>query len=204
MRHSLLIALTVLGVAAAPLTLPAAELRPDNQGYIRDWLMLAPIPLEVENEGSLKIDEEQVNGERDLKPKAGDKSKALGKELTWKSVKAREASFDINALLNAQLEYVAAYMVTYVVADRDMSGLTLLMGSNDQGKVYLNGRQVVKHTEPRSLEIDGSRADKVSLQKGVNVIVFKVINDNNNWEGCLRFVTSDGKPVTDVKIQLAP
>lgn len=204
MRHPVLTALIVLGVAAAPLAPHAAELRPDNQGYIRDWLMLAPIPLGVENEGSLKIDEEQVNDERDLKPKAGDKSRALGKELTWKAVKTPEMSFDINALLNVQLEFAAAYMVTYVVAERDMPGLTLLMGSNDQGKVYLNGRQVVKHTESRSLEIDGSRADKVSLQKGVNVIVFKVINENNNWEGCLRFVTSDGKPVTDLKVQLTP
>ena len=46
--------------------------------------------------------------------------------------------------------------------------------------------------------------EKMTLNKGVNVIVFKVINENNNWQGCLRFTDKDSKPVTNVAVKLAP
>ena len=39
--------------------------------------------------------------------------------------------------------------------------------------------------------------------KGQNVLVFKVINEKNNWQGCARF-TKDGAPVKNLKISLTP
>jgi hypothetical protein len=33
--------------------------------------------------------------------------------------------------------------------------------------------------------------------------VLKVVNEVNNWQGCARFL-QDGKPLTGIKIQLAP
>ena len=52
--------------------------------------------------------------------------------------------------------------------------------------------------------VESERAANVTLVKGTNVVVFKVINEANNWQGCLRFTDKGGKPVKDVKIKSAP
>ena len=82
------------------------------------------------------------------------------------------------------------------------TGLTLKMNSNDQGKVYLNGKELVKFTDTRTLEKDAEdSATNVTLKKGLNVLVLKVINEENNWQGSVRFLGAAGKPVTDLKIE---
>ena len=188
-------------VAAKP---GAGDLKPDDKGFIRAWLLLAPIQLASQNDGGTEIDKEQLPGEKDLKPQEGDKAKAGDKELTWKAVKAADYFFDVNDVLGQPNDNSAAYAVAYIDSADEKKDLVLLMGSNDQGKVYLNGKEVVKDTMPRSLAKDQDQAKGVTLNKGTNVLVFKVINEQNNWQGCVRFTDKDGKPVKDLKLKLTP
>ncbi len=198
--------LTLAIVCTAALVAPAADapLKPDEKGFIRDWLLLAPIPLAGENTGGEEIDKAQVPNEATLKPKAGDAVKVGTKELKWRAVKAKDYFFDVNELLGGMNENVTAYAVAYVVAAKEVSAAQLLMGSNDQGKVYLNGKEVVKFTETRTLDPDTDKAANLTLKAGVNVVVFKVINENNNWQGCLRFTDAAGKPLVGLTVKLAP
>ena len=69
--------------------------------------------------------------------------------------------------------------------------MTLALSSNDQGKAWLNGKQVFRFAETRTLEKDTDLTD-VTLVKGQNVLVLKVVNEVNNWQGCARF-TKDGR-----------
>ena len=78
------------------------------------------------------------------------------------------------------------------------------MGSNDEGKVWLNGKEVVKFNSPRALAKDSDKAQGLTLTAGTNVIVFKVINESNNWQGCIRLVDKDTKPLADLKLKTAP
>jgi hypothetical protein len=175
----------------------------DDNGYIRTWLILGPIQLE--GTAAEELDKNQVANEKDLKPKDGDKSKAGEKELAWKKYTSEEAEIDFNKLLAAEgKDNVAVYAVAYLDSAAEMKDLTLLMGSNDEGKLYLNGKELVKFAESRSLEKDSDKAAGVTLNKGVNVVVFKVINESNNWQGTVRFTTKDGKPVKDLKVKTAP
>lgn len=181
-----------------------APLKPDDKGYIRDWLLLAPIPLAGENTGAEEIDKQQVPNEAALKPKAGDAVTVGGKALTWRKVTAKDYFFDVNVILGGMNENVTAYAVAYVVAPKEITGAQLLMGSNDQGKVYLNGKEVVKFAETRTLDPDTDKAANLTLKAGANVVVFKVINENNSWQGCLRFTDAAGKPLPGLTIKLAP
>lgn len=198
--------LTVAAVLSTALVAQCADapLKPDDKGFIRDWLLLAPIALGSENAGAEEIDKQQVPDEGALKPKAGDSVTAGGKSLKWRAVKAKDYFFDINEVLGAVNENVAAYAVVYVVAPKEVTGAQLFMGSNDQGKVYLNGKEVVKFTETRTLDPDTDKAANLTLKAGVNVVVFKVINENNNWQGCLRFTDAAGKPLPGLTVKLAP
>jgi hypothetical protein len=79
------------------------------------------------------------------------------------------------------------------------------MGSNDQGKVYLNGKPVLKATDPRALDQDADVARNLTLNKGMNVVVFKIFNEGGeDWQGCLRFTETNGKAVTNLVVQLEP
>jgi len=91
--------------------------------------------------------------------------------------------------------------VAYVIAD-DETKAVLALSTNDQGKAWLNGKQVFKFSETRTLEKDTDKVD-VTLTKGVNVLMLKVVNEVNNWQACARFL-KDNKPLTNLRIQLTP
>jgi hypothetical protein len=205
MRHRLALLSCVTTLALILVTAPtrAQDMKPDEEGFIRDWLILGPFPI-AESSGQDEIDKKQIPEEAAIKPKEGEKQKVGDKEQTWKAVKAKDYHLDLNEALGGSNEDVVGYIVAYVVCDKAMPDLTMLMGSNDQGKVYVNGKEVVKNDTGRSLEKDTDKAEHVNLDKGSNVIVFKVINEKNNWEACLRFVDKAGKPVTNYTVKLAP
>jgi hypothetical protein len=173
----------------------------DDEGFIRTWLLLAPIPL-PEGEPSEAIDKEQVKGEAKLAPADGEKVKVGDKELTWKKVTADDYFFDVNKVLGDETEKSMAYAVTYVVAPDDIADAVLKVGSDDGCKVYVNGKEVGKATDDRPFEKDQDAFKGVALKKGVNVVVFKVVNNGGEWQGSARFVDKDDKPIAGLKAQL--
>jgi hypothetical protein len=194
--------LVAAGLAAVVSGVSTAADEPiDKEGFIREWLVLAPIPMDAE-EVTEGVDKQLVKDEAGLAPKAWDKSKAGTKELTWKKYTAKNYYFDLNDAVSDRLENVAGYAVTYVVAPEDMTDVTLKVGSNDLSKTYLNGKEIGKNIEPRATEKDQDTISKLSLKKGTNVLVFKVLNQTNDWTGAARFVGKDGNPIKGLKVQL--
>ena len=71
--------------------------------------------------------------------------------------------------------------------------------SDDQGKVFLNGKQVVTNTGAHSAVMDRYTMP-VTLKSGVNTILVKVCNEEVSWGFYLRITDLDGNPFTDLKI----
>ena len=203
MRSSILawagVVLLVVGVAQAD-----DAIKPDEEGFIRNWLVLAPLPFGQAENGSDALGKQQLPDEAKVQPKEGDKVKSGDKELAWKPYKSDSHLLDFNAFLGQQTEDSVGYAVCYLVANRDIPDLTMKTGSDDQAKVYLNGKEVFKNEEARPTEKDQDSTPNLALKKGVNVIVFKVVNEKMDWSGCLRFTDKDGKPITDFKVSLKP
>jgi len=182
----------------------AEDFKPDDQGFLRNWLVLAPIALDDGQSGADGIAKEQVPNEAKLHPKDGDKITVGNKELAWKKQAAGDYFLDVNGGLGQETENSVAYAVCYVVAGDEMTGLKLKIGSDDQAKVYLNGKELVQVTDARSLEMDQNTLENVTLRKGENVLVLKIVNEGGDWSGCARFVDKDDKPVTNLKVALSP
>jgi hypothetical protein len=196
MRVSSILAMLGLLAAATPQA-PA----PDAEGFIRSWLVLAPIAISGES-GATEIDRDFLKGEGTVTPKAGDKVTVGSTELTWRAHQTSDYFIDfLQSFGKERGEYVAGYAVAYVIADEAMP-VTLALSTNDQGKAWLNGKEVFKFTDTRVLEKDTDRVD-VTLAKGQNVLVLKVINEVNNWQACARFLKG-GAPVTKIRIAQAP
>jgi len=175
----------------------------DSAGYIRDWVMLAPITLPERGSAADLLLKEQVRNEATLKPKEGDKIKINGKELTWRNITASTNYFDFNAILDSQNDHVAGFMVTYIECEKEMPDVTMAVGSNDQGRIYFNGVDIYAFTDARPLEVDADKG-RVTLKKGLNVIIFKIINELNSWQGPMRLMDKSGAPLKDLKIKLSP
>jgi hypothetical protein len=203
MRTTLLLApalaLMLVGMARAEDT-P----KPDDEGFIRDWLVLVPLPFGDGQTGAEALAKQQVPNETKLKPKEGDKVKVGGKEYTWKKHKSESHLLDLNGLLGQQTEDSVAYAVCYLVAEEKLPNLTLKTGSDDQAKVYLNGKEVWKNEEARPADKDQDSTPDLTLAKGYNTIVFKIVNEKVDWAGCLRFTDKEGNPVKKFKVMLKP
>ena len=184
--------------SAAPVPVPQT-FKPDAEGFIRNWLVLAPIA--TEESGAAAIDQAFLDSEASLTPKPGATVVVGSKPLTWKPLQTSDYFIDLLQAFPERGEYVAAYAVAYVTAEEDMK-VTLALSTNDQGKAWLNGKEVFKFTDTRTLDKDTDRIN-VSLVKGRNVLVLKVVNEVNNWQACARFLNGT-TPVTNLRVSTAP
>ena len=149
---------SLVTVLLSAILVPAETFSPDAEGYIRNWLVLAPIAVQ-EDSGATEIDKDFLRGEATIKPKAGEKVNVERQELTWKPHKTPDFFIDFLEAFGAERgEDAAAYAVAYVIADEEMK-VRLSVGSNDQCKAWVNGKQVLKFTETRTLEKDTESGD---------------------------------------------
>jgi len=195
----------LIALVLSTLAVPAARMQDsyatDAEGFIRNWLVLAPIAIEGES-GAAEIDKDFLHGEAAVRPKAGDEVTIGGAKLTWKAHQTTDYFIDFLASFGqSRGEYVAGYAVTYVIADED-TGATLALSTNDQGKAWLNGKEIFTFADTRTLEKDADKIP-VTLRKGKNVLVVKVINEVNNWQACARFVNG-ASPMRALRVSLTP
>jgi WD40 repeat protein/serine/threonine protein kinase len=187
--------------------LPAAN----APGFIQDWLVLAPLALEPGQTGAEGLEREQLSEEARLQPRAGNGVPGRGREYTWQAYHEKEPVLDFNRLVGKVSEHSVAYAVCYVMSEAKRSDLLLQVGSDDQAKVYLNGEEVYKYSWPRPLAaLQGpplAALDPIgplALRKGTNVLVFKVVNELEKWQGCARFVDLEGNPAQGLRVSLTP
>src|SRR5688572_29771890 len=122
---------------AAVLPVVAQDGKPDSEGFIRDWLVLAPLSI-GDSSGADEIDKKQFADEAKPAAKDGMVQKVGGKDLMWSKTTSKTFYIDFRELNPDQGEHVVGWAVAYVVSPAEKTGLTLKMNSNDQGKVYLN------------------------------------------------------------------
>jgi hypothetical protein len=195
----------LIALVLSSLLVPAVRVQDpyatDGEGFIRNWLVLAPIAIEGES-GATEIEKDFLRGEATIKPKAGDEVAVGGAKLAWKAHQAPEYFIDfLVSFGKSRGEYVAGYAAAYVIADEDM-GVSLALSTNDQGKAWLNGKEVFTFAETRTLEKDADKIP-VSLYKGKNLLVLKVINEVNNWQACARFLNG-AVPLRNLRVSLTP
>ena len=195
----------VIVVVVMLLATPGARGNPhtDEEGFIRTWLVLAPVPLAEGMSGADAVDRRQLADEGKLAPKGGDRVAVGEKQRKWKGGTFKNFVIDFNAFIGAQTHNAVGYAVTYIHCEEEVRDLRLLVGFNDFGKAYLNGREVAKQTEGGALQKDRVSA-AVTLKKGRNVLVVKAINEANNFEACARFVKGDGSRFDAFQVDIAP
>ena len=176
-----------------------------EEGSIKRWLLLGPIPIAPGQTGEQALDHTQLPGEAHLQPRAGDKVHLKGHPFTWQELQLKEFLIDLNSVLEPKSDRVVAYAVSYVRSDREQESLQIRMGSENQAKIYLNGKKVFRRAYIGGCNPDDCIIEDITLRQGVNRVVFKVVNGGGGaWQGCLRFTDGAGNPVEGLQIQLYP
>lgn len=78
-------------------------------------------------------------------------------------------------------------------SEREQSA-TLLSGSDDALRVWLNGRLITEKLAARGVEMDADRTP-VTLRKGDNELLVEVSNFGGGWGFLLRLIDEQGKPL---------
>jgi len=171
---------------------------------IKHWLILSPIPLPTGQSGEQGLDIEQIQGEALLRPKAGEARPIGGVELKWRQVALTNEVIDFNALLGHETTQSVAYVVSYLRSAAEQRGVRMLVGSDDEAKVYLNGIQVYEAPTPHGIVEVQDTVPDISLNAGLNVLVFKVVNQTGDWKGSIRFTDAQGNAVKGIQVTLDP
>ncbi len=163
--------------------------------WIRDWLLCGPFDLVknddvfahctgFENDFLLK-----GGGEKSLKVKAGDVVKFKNGANTWKFYSSPENILNLDEAISTK-EPVCAYAYTEIYASEP--GLwKMSFGSNDGGRLWVNGKQVWDFAPNRGIYPDQDNIS-ILLNKGKNTILFKIEEKGGMWRLALRFLPLDG------------
>ena len=88
-----------------------------------------------------------------------------------------------------------AFTTVYSPDERDVQ---IRFDSDDQGKVWLNGKEVFTHTKAFMAIVD-TYTIPVTLNRGKNSILVKVCNEEGGWAFFMRITDSEGNPFSDLK-----
>jgi WD40 repeat protein len=176
---------------------------PQAQGFLQTWLVLPPLPFDAEESGAQALDRPQLADEASLRPRPGEQVTVGGRPRRWQEHRLPKAVVDFNAVVGGVAGRSVTYAVCYIKSDKARDGLWLQVGSDDQAKVYLNGRDLYEARLPHSL-VTLDTVGPVGLKPGNNVLLLKVVNETGQWEGCARLVDDAGRPVEGLQVRLTP
>lgn len=94
-------------------------------------------------------------------------------------------------------QWVTAYAWTEVISEETLE-VELRVGSDDQIKVWLNGKEVIKYESPRAAQPDQDIVS-VTLNQGENQLLVKVCNEELDWGFYLRFTDLNGNPLKNLE-----
>jgi putative heme-binding domain-containing protein len=150
--------------------------------FVRRWMAVGPFPNKENKAFAATFPPEQglqLDAQYD-----GD-----GGRVGWKEIVSETDEVMLEKHLADRTE-VAAYAAA-AVESKEACDVLLLLGSDDDVKVWVNGELVHLKQTGRAVRKDNDIA-RAKLRKGVNSVLFKVVNGSGPWGLCLRFAVPRG------------
>ena len=170
--------------AGADLGLVGFGLRPAERKFITAWNLIGP--FDAPDMDSLTVAYPPEN-ETVLTARYSGKG---GAGVSWKPVDASASGFlNLNELVTPN-ERVVVYALAYVHSPKAMK-TSLLLGSDDGVRVWINGRLVHSNPAYRGAYPDQDRVP-VALKAGWNPVLVKVLQGAGGFGLYVRFADPDG------------
>jgi hypothetical protein len=171
--------------------------------WLKSWMVCGAFPLQQHTDPNKLWDHlpgfetdylKKYGGETNLAVKAGDVVKYGKGSAKWKYYESPDSTINLVTAIS-KASPVCAYAYTEVSASE--SGLWLLsFGTNDGGRLWVNGEQMWDYPSMRGLKPDNDRVP-VFLKKGKNTLLLKVEQHGSNWGFCARFLEFSAQEAAD-------
>jgi len=194
MKRSVILSFLLIAMLSATTHAQQLQTQPVTpEKWIQSWLLCGPIPLEKpvdesESYSHLKGFNNdylvKFGGEQNLSIKAGDVVKFKNGTAKWKLYNSPDSIIDLDKVVS-KADPVLAYAYTEIQAEDDKIWF-ISFGTNDGGKLWVNGMNVWDFESARGLSTDNDQIP-VLLRKGKNTVLFKIEERGNRWEFCARF-----------------
>jgi hypothetical protein len=199
---------------APNLTRPAsAEKAPDADGFIKRWLVLEPIPIQIRSNAQLvdsfvqtTIKTAYFPDQYTVIPRDGDRVMVHDTELTWHAVDMSVYYINLYHFayaLNKPTYNVLFWAVTIVNCPMEMRNVRLAVGSNAASIWWVNGKEVIGIYGDRHMVIDDGVSKRLILKQGPNVVRCAVINSPGVSAICARFLDAEDKPIKKFTVRLS-
>jgi hypothetical protein len=207
--------MAILGLAVVAFAADQAgkTYKTDDEGFIRNWVLLEPIALgdtaatHEEDTQKPMFNKQYFEGQKDGMPQDGEKVKVDGKDAIWHAHTASDYAIDFEKIAaDASKEPTNAmyFGVAYILSTDQKDGVKLAIGSDDSSVWWLNGNEVIRVYSGRGVDKDQDQAENLTLKKGLNVLHFAVINGDGPAGACARFLDKGGNPVKEITILGGP
>jgi len=163
--------------------------------------VLGPIPF-AGQDGTAALDQALIPDGALRRPREGERVQDGQSERVWRAVRQEDDKLDLARVFGGEHDYNAAYAVCYLVADSPKTGLTLHVSSDDQARILLNGQEIYRQTEAQSWELSQDWVTGVNLRFGVNVLVFQVVNEAQDWLCSMSVTDANDQPVPGLRVTL--
>ena len=166
-----------------PVDAKAPAAKPDDEGFIRRWMLLEPI--DKPNSGNTvftdsylreHFNREYFKGQQTILPKDGQK------------------------VTGTKVYGVLFWAVTIIDCDEDIPNVRLAVGSNSASMWWLNGEEALLLSGDRRMVKDDAMSPRLTLKKGRNILRGAIINGPGMSDFCVRFLDEKGNPVKNYKV----
>lgn len=194
---------------------------PDKEGFVTDWLISGPYPnYQVDGRGQA-FDTDFLKDEADVVPYPGLKVKSefiadWGKlvagveatnewgvretksfDATWQKKSSQEFKVVFDKMFLPIDDYFAVYAACWIESPNQRK-IRIGTGSDDDHKIYLNGKLVGKHYGSQGTLPDQFNYD-AELQPGLNRLMYKLVDRTGGADFCLRLTDVNKHPMNDLK-----
>jgi hypothetical protein len=183
---------------------------PNADGFIQRWMLLEPInkpnrtnTVFTDSYIRKAFATEYFPNQFTVIPKDGDKVKVGEQELTWHALESNLFNvklFRFATGLRKQEYGVLFWAVTVVNSPVEIKNVRMAVGSNSASMWWLNEKEAVILSGDRRMVMDDCVSNRLTLNKGKNIIRGAVINGPGMSDFCVRFLDEKGKPVKDITI----
>ncbi len=193
---------------APTITRPATPAKaPDEEGFIRRWLVLEPIGANGLSDSAVQaaVKREYFPNQFTVIPRDGDKVTVEGIDLTWHAIDTRLYNLNLYhfaSALGKPTSNVLFWAVTVVDCPNELKDVRLAIGSNAASVWWVNGREVIGIYGDRQSVIDDGVSKHITLKKGPNVVRCAVVNGGGATDFCARFLDKDDSPVKNFIVNL--
>lgn len=184
---------------------------PDEQGYIRRWMLLEPIKQDIHSNVIFTntwlreaFSKTYFKDQMTILPKDGQKVKAGQQTLAWHALESENYNIKLFRFAErwGQQTYGSLFWaVTTIECTEDIPNVRLAAGSNGASIWWLNGEEVLLLEGDRRMVEDDGVSPRLTLKKGRNILRCAVINGPGLSDMCVRFIDEKGNPITNIEIK---